>query len=92
MGFQHVINGDMIKLRQQKTGASLTVPLHPALKAMLATVPRTNLTFIVTERGAPFTARLRQLLQETVPTCRIATLLNSRPPQGRSDAICECRV
>src|SRR6516225_4917649 len=35
MGWQHVINGDMIKLRQQKTGASLTVPLHPALKAML---------------------------------------------------------
>ena len=57
MGWQHVINGDMIKLRQQKTGASLTVPLHPALKAMLATLPRTNLTFIVTERGAPFTAQ-----------------------------------
>jgi len=57
MGWQHVINGDMIKLRQQKTGASLTVPLHPALKAMLAILPRTNLTFIVTERDAPFTAQ-----------------------------------
>src|SRR5262249_6141642 len=31
--------------------------MHPELKAMLAAVPRTNLTFIVTERGAPFTAQ-----------------------------------
>jgi integrase len=30
--------------------------LHPKLKAALASVPRTNLTFLVTEWGRPFTA------------------------------------
>ena len=31
------------------------IPMHPELKIALASVPRTNLTFLVTERGAPFT-------------------------------------
>ena len=31
------------------------IPLHPELKLALASVPRTNLTFLMTERGAPFT-------------------------------------
>jgi integrase len=56
MGFQHV-SGDAIAVKQQKTGKVLTIPLHPDLKIMLAALPRTNMTFIVTERGAPFTAK-----------------------------------
>jgi integrase len=56
MGWQHV-TGDVIKVQQQKTGKVLLIPLHPELKAMLATLPRTNMTFLVTERGAPFTAQ-----------------------------------
>jgi len=57
MGWQHIINGDAIKVRQRKTGKLLSIPLHPELKAMLATLPRTNMTFVVTERGAPFKAQ-----------------------------------
>lgn len=56
MGWQHV-SGDAIAVKQQKTGKVLTIPLHPDLKIMLAALPRTNMTFIVTERGAPFTAK-----------------------------------
>jgi len=56
MGWQHV-TGDAIKVQQQKTGKVLLLPLHPELKAMLATLPRTNMTFIVSERGAPFEAQ-----------------------------------
>jgi integrase len=56
MGWQNVDN-DSVAVRQQKTGKSLLIPLHPALKAMLASVPKTNMTFLVTERGAPFTAQ-----------------------------------
>jgi integrase len=56
MGWQHM-TGDGVKVRQKKTGKFLTIPLHPQLKAMLATLPRTNMTFMVTERGAPFTAQ-----------------------------------
>lgn len=54
MGWQHV-TGDVIAVRQEKTGAALMVPLHPELTLALASVPRTNLTFLMTEKGAPFT-------------------------------------
>jgi integrase len=53
MGWQHV-SGNRISVRQQKTGAGLTIPIHPELARALAALPRTNLTFLVTERGAPF--------------------------------------
>jgi integrase len=56
MGWQHV-NGDVITVTQKKTGTSLAIPLHPELVSALAAVPRTNMTFLVTERGAPFSAK-----------------------------------
>jgi integrase len=55
MGKQH-IGGDSIAVRQQKTDTPLMIPIHPELATILATVPRTNMTFLITERGAPFTA------------------------------------
>jgi integrase len=54
MGWQHV-SGDTIAMRQEKTDTPLLIPLHPELARALASVPRTNLTFLVTEKGAPFT-------------------------------------
>jgi integrase len=54
MGWQHV-TGDIIAVRQQKTDAALLIPMHPQLVAALASVPRTNLTFLMTEHGALFT-------------------------------------
>ena len=45
-----------IAVRQEKTGASLLIPIAPELAEALALVPRTNMTFLLTERGAPFTA------------------------------------
>jgi integrase len=55
MGWQHV-KDDTIVLRQQKTGASLVIPIHPELMRVLVATPRANLTFLVTEFGKPFTA------------------------------------
>jgi integrase len=55
MGWQHV-TGDTIAVRQQKTGTPLAVPLHPELARALSAAPRSNLTILLTERGAPFTA------------------------------------
>jgi integrase len=55
MGWQHV-TGDSITVRQEKTDTPLVIPIHPELAWALAVVPRTNLTFLVTERGAPFTS------------------------------------
>lgn len=53
IGRQHLKDGK-IKVTQKKTGTTLWLPLHPKLKAELALVPRTQLTFIETQYGAPF--------------------------------------
>jgi integrase len=55
MGWQHMRNGK-IAVRQEKTGTPLLIPISPELAEALALVPRTNMTFLLTERGAPFTA------------------------------------
>ena len=54
MGWQHVRH-DEITVTQQKTGTTLVIPMHPELLAVLESLPRTNLTFLMTEHGAPFT-------------------------------------
>ena len=57
LGWQHMKGkGSAIAVRQEKTGASLVIPVHPELARALASVPRMNLTFLMTERGAPFTS------------------------------------
>jgi integrase len=55
MGWQHV-SGDCITVRQEKADAALLIPMHPQLVAVLASVPRSNLTFLMTEHGAPFSS------------------------------------
>jgi integrase len=57
MGWQHVTNGDRIVVRQAKTGTTLLIPMHPNLIEVLASVPKSNLTFLVAEHGAPFTPK-----------------------------------
>src|SRR5262249_41559453 len=46
----------LIQVRQQKTGRALTIPIHPELARALAAAPKSNMTFLMTEQGAPFTA------------------------------------
>ena len=55
MGWQHV-SGDSIRVVQSKTGVALTIPMHRALRDVLKDTPRTNLTFLMTNLGDPFTA------------------------------------
>ena len=54
LGRQHVDPAGRIVLRQQKTGAMLSIPMHPDLKAELELAPRTDLTFLVTAEGQPY--------------------------------------
>jgi integrase len=56
MGWQHMVSGDEIAVRQEKTNTAIVVAMHPELLEALALVPRTNLTFLMTEKGAPFTS------------------------------------
>ena len=55
MGWQHVRDG-YLHVRQQKTGTELDIPVLPALQAVLAQTPKTNLTFLTTQFGKPFKA------------------------------------
>jgi integrase len=55
MGRQHV-RGDVVQVRQQKTGKPLAIPLHPDLAAIIAATPSQHLTYLVTAYGKPFTA------------------------------------
>jgi integrase len=56
MGHQHVKDG-RIAVRQEKTDTPLMIPMHPELVRILSAAPRNNLTFIVTDHGAAFTAK-----------------------------------
>jgi integrase len=53
MGRQHVREG-RISLVQQKTGKALSIPIHPALKAIIEATPSDQLTFIISEHQKPF--------------------------------------
>ena len=55
MGWQHLEN-DLISVVQDKTGAKLKIPMHPKLAAAIKNMPCKNMTFLLTEAGAPFTA------------------------------------
>jgi len=55
LGRQHIRNG-RIAYRQQKTGRTLEIPIHPRLADILNALPANNLSFLVTARGKPFTA------------------------------------
>jgi integrase len=54
LGWQHVRNGK-IAVRQDKTDTPLLIPIADELTTTLTLVPRTNMTFLLTARGAPFT-------------------------------------
>jgi integrase len=55
MGWQHV-QDDCIAVRQEKTNTPLLIPIDEPLAAVLSVLPRTNMTFLVTGFGKPFTA------------------------------------
>jgi integrase len=56
MGRQHVRNG-LLHVKQRKTGWSGAIPVHANLQAALATVPSTQLTFLINGQGKPFTGK-----------------------------------
>lgn len=55
MGRQHIKDG-MLTVRQQKTGRTLQIPVHPHLAVVLAATTSEHLTFLTTAAGEPFSA------------------------------------
>jgi integrase len=85
MGRQHV-RGDVVQVRQQKTGAALSIPLHHELRKIIEATPNKHLTYLVTEYGRPFSAagfghRFREY-------CDAAGLPKSCTPHGLRKAAC----
>jgi integrase len=54
MGRQHITDG-MLVVRQQKTGRTVWIPIHETLASIIAETATSNLTFVVTEHGKPYT-------------------------------------
>jgi integrase len=55
MGKQHIRNG-MLSVRQNKTGATLEIPVHSELQKIVDATPGDHLTFLTTSTGAQFTS------------------------------------
>jgi integrase len=53
MGRQHIKDG-VLTLKQQKTGITLAIPVHPDLKAILDATPGGHLTFLITKSGKAY--------------------------------------
>lgn len=51
-------DGARIRLRQQKTGTTMVIPVHPDLKATLDGMARANLTILTTKTGRSFHPRV----------------------------------
>jgi integrase len=55
MGRQHMTDG-VLSVRQQKTGRTVWIPVHERLASIIAETPASNLTFLVTDYGKPYSA------------------------------------
>src|SRR5215831_6749536 len=53
MGRQHIRDG-VLSVKQEKTGVTLAIPVHPHLRAILDATPSEHLTFLVTATGKPY--------------------------------------
>ena len=62
MGRQHVRNG-VLRIRQQKTGMLIEIPIHSALQSMIDAMPNSDMTFLRDRLGQALHAgRIRQLV------------------------------
>lgn len=85
LGRQHVRNG-AIHLRQAKTGKPLAIPIHPELRVILDATPSGNLTFLVSERGGPFSSD--GFYSWFRRCCREAGITAAATPHGLRKACC----
>jgi integrase len=53
MGRQHIRDG-VLTVKQEKTGATLAIPVHAELARVLDATPSEHLTFLVTTTGKPY--------------------------------------
>jgi len=57
LGRQHIKDG-VVTIRQQKTGTTLAIPVHPDLAATIAATSIGHLTLLTTKRGGSYDANV----------------------------------
>jgi integrase len=85
MGRQHIRDG-ALHLKQQKTGITLAIPVHPELRAVLDATPSEHLTFLVTATGKPYGGNA--FSEQFRNWCDAAGLPQRCKPHGLRKAAC----
>jgi integrase len=85
MGRQHV-RGDLLHVKQEKTGAALAIPVHPELRVVLDATLSEHLTFLVTATGRPYGGNA--FSEQFRKWCDAAGLPQRCKPHGLRKAAC----
>jgi integrase len=85
MGRQHIKDG-VLTLKQQKTGVTLAIPVHPELHTVLDATPSVHLTFLVTATGKPYGGNA--FSEQFRNWCDAAGLPQRCKPHGLRKAAC----
>jgi integrase len=85
MGRQHIKDG-VLTVKQQKTGVTLAIPVHPHLQAVLDATPSKHLTFLVTATGKPYGGNA--FTEQFRNWCDAAGLPRRCKPHGLRKAAC----
>jgi integrase len=86
MGRQHVAE-NILSIKQQKTGNHVAIPVADLIWDAINAMPKGQLTFLVTEKGKPFTsAGFGNWFRECCDDAGLPHLLCAWPAQGSSDA------
>jgi integrase len=85
MGRQHIKDGAFM-VRQEKTGVTLAIPVHPHLQAVLDASPSEHLTFLVTATGKPYGGNA--FSEQFRKWCDAAGLPKRCKPHGLRKAAC----
>jgi integrase len=85
MGRQHIKDG-VLTVKQQKTGVTLAIPVHPHLQTVLDATPSEHLTFLVTATGKPYGGNA--FSEQFRNWCDAAGLPQRCKPHGLRKAAC----
>src|SRR5215467_10982593 len=85
MGRQHIKDG-VLTVKQQKTGVTLAIPVHPYLQTVLDATPSEHLTFLVTATGKPYGGNA--FTEQFRNWCDAAGLPQRCKPHGLRKAAC----
>src|SRR6516165_417 len=85
IGRQHIRDG-VFTVKQEKTGVTLAIPVHPHLQAVFDATPGEHLTFLITATGKPYGGNA--FTEQFRNWCDAAGLPRRCKPHGLRKAAC----